>query len=467
MRLKRFDFNIKDNKKKKSIIGASIIVLVLLVGITIYATFAAYKDVKTYNIIQGKVDTFINPDVSVAIKLRDTEGNETTATDFPDYLEYSYLAEESSCKNGSTITFNESDWTATIASSSKDKCTLYFEQRSTKTLQEAILANNTIVTTTQSFTTLSTDASENIYQTQDDLGTAYYFRGNPTNNYVKLGSWLESTGAYVIEGPNEVFTSLTECETALNSDYSGAGLSCKEYLSIEEGSSMYWRILRINGDGTIRLIYDGINVESSTDDKPLIAYDKYSEYNGDPKYYGLTYDNGSGVQVDNKVKTILENWYTTNLKAKYGKYIADSIFCNDTSIGDGETYYNTYKRTVSGKSPILTCTQDADKYSVNASIGNGYLSEPIGLASADEVLMAGNYIYTGTSAINNYYGYLTMSPYSYKYSNTLLILGYYPSTIDSNGPVTIQGQYRPVISLNANIKLYGSGSQSDPYRLTK
>ncbi len=334
------------------------------------------------------------------------------------------------------------------------------------TLATLIKAYNQTVTTEQTFATVSTDASEKIYQTQDDFGTAYYFRGNPTNNYVKLGKWEESLHVYVIEGPNDVFTSLTECNAALNEFYSGQGLSCKEYFSVAENSDMYWRILRINGDGTIRLVYDGISAESSENDKPLVMYGKYSENYDNPKYFGFTYDE-NGAQVDNKSKIILQNWYRTHLKEEYGKYIADGVFCNDTSNANGDEYYDVYDRVVTNKQPILICTQAKDKYTVSQSVGNGLLSEPIGLASADEVLMAGNYIYTGTSAINNYYGYLTMSPYAFGYNggNSALILGYMPSEIQTNGPVSQPGQYRPVINIKANTLFTGSGKTTDPFVL--
>lgn len=126
MGLKRFDYTINDNKKKHVIIGVSIVVLVLLVGVTIYATFAKYKETKTYNILQGKVSEFIAPDVSLTIKLVDAEGNETIATEFPSLDEYTYDEAKSNCVNGGIITFDTDNALATISASGKDKCTIYF-----------------------------------------------------------------------------------------------------------------------------------------------------------------------------------------------------------------------------------------------------------------------------------------------------------------------------------------------------
>lgn len=126
MALKRFDYNIKDNSKKKAIIGAVIAVVVLLIGITIYTTFAQYRETKTYNILQGKVSEFVSADVSLTIKLVDAEGNETIATEFPSLEEYNYDETKSSCVNGSTISFDSENALATISSNGKDKCTIYF-----------------------------------------------------------------------------------------------------------------------------------------------------------------------------------------------------------------------------------------------------------------------------------------------------------------------------------------------------
>lgn len=126
MALKRFDYNIKDNGKKKVIIGVSIAVVVLLIGITIYTTFAQYRETKTYNILQGKVSEFVSADVSLTIKLVDAEGNETIATEFPSLEEYTYDESKSSCVNGGIISFDSENALATISSNGKDKCTIYF-----------------------------------------------------------------------------------------------------------------------------------------------------------------------------------------------------------------------------------------------------------------------------------------------------------------------------------------------------
>ena len=89
---------------------------------------------------------------------------------------------------------------------------------------------------------------------EDDYGTSYYFRGAATNNYVKFGKWAE------IEE---------------NGD--------------KAGKDMYWRIIRTNGDGSLRIQYDGtkpyVNGESNID--RFIAINKHWNYvRDDNKYVG-------------------------------------------------------------------------------------------------------------------------------------------------------------------------------------
>ena len=68
MGLKKFDYKIKDNSKKKSIMTVSIIALVLFIGLTISGTLAKYKETKSYNIIKGVVGNFASafPEGSLA-----------------------------------------------------------------------------------------------------------------------------------------------------------------------------------------------------------------------------------------------------------------------------------------------------------------------------------------------------------------------------------------------------------------
>ena len=281
---------------------------------------------------------------------------------------------------------------------------------------------------------------EGIYAAEDDYGTSYYFRGAVTNNYVKF-------------------------------------------------ANKYWRIIRINGDGTIRLIYDGTsahaNGESSTDRQ--ISTSTFNLKYNDNAYVGYMYgqigaSSYSAAHANTNsstIKTTVDNWYKINIQdAGYSDKVADVIYCNDRQIdtvsgygnalgyGKNQTAYMPRYRLYTNKSPILTCTNQNDRFTVeDTSKGNGALTYPVGLITADEMSMGGAvygssnssyYLYTGTT-------YWTMSPCYFGGSYA------YEFRVSSNGGlysgdvgVSYYG-VRPVLSLKSSVTLSGSGSMNDPF----
>ena len=182
MRLKRFDYKLKDSKKKPIIIG-SVFVMILLIGVTIYNTYAEYKVTNSYNILQGKVGEFTTGDVIIAVKLIDAEGNETDADSFPT-IGYTFDAEKSGCENGSVISYNNGMGMINEIIG-KDKCTFYFNSIY-GSFANAILSDKTIVEETPDFSQSTIEKNNNLYSTTDDYGISYYFRGDVENNYVEL-----------------------------------------------------------------------------------------------------------------------------------------------------------------------------------------------------------------------------------------------------------------------------------------
>ena len=267
----------------------------------------------------------------------------------------------------------------------------------------------------------------------DDYGTSYYYRGNVDNNYVKFAGY-------------------------------------------------YWRILRVNGDGSIRIIYDGTeahaNGESSEDRQ--IGTSRYNSSYNDNAYVGYMYGtSGSSsyeethANINNStIKTRVDTWYEENiLNTEYEQYISDTLFCNDrsldsgTGIGQTVSYYN-YANTGTGN-VNLKCTQQNDRFTVSDEVvGNGSLTYPVGLLTDDEVLLAGGpnsitnynynyYLYTGND-------YWTMSPGdfrgSYAYVRDVDIYGsVFGSRVHSSGGV------RPVLNLKSGSLKSGSGTALDPY----
>ncbi|MBQ6687259.1 MAG: hypothetical protein IJN03_01905, partial [Bacilli bacterium] len=239
---------------------------------------------------------------------------------------------------------------------------------------------------------------------------SYYFRGAPTNNYVKFGTYAKDTTLTVYDYNN---------------------WTTKE-VEVASGTPMYWRIVRINGDGTIRMIYDGTSpVENGVSHTATIANTAYNTDYNEAKYVGYTYD-VNGVETDSTIKSVVDDWYEEHLKENYEKYIADSIFCNDREIYKYEylnedwsvttdpnaavytnEYYGPMGRLGDNKAPELTCANKSDRYTTSESLGNGLLSNPVGLLTADEAYLAGGNNVAGNSTYYLYSNemYWTSAPH--------------------------------------------------------
>ena len=100
MRLQKFDYQIKPEKKNRSFVVLSIVVVLLIAGFLVYRSFAAYKVTETYNIIKGSVSTFNKDTISLYYYLVDEDGNELSASEIPSAEDYDYDATRSACESG-------------------------------------------------------------------------------------------------------------------------------------------------------------------------------------------------------------------------------------------------------------------------------------------------------------------------------------------------------------------------------
>ena len=159
----------------------------------------------------------------------------------------------------------------------------------------------------------------------DNYGTSYYYRGNVENNYVKLGKWSDDTpdvvyGFYNADSYDryEKYESIEACKA---SSYNN---NCT--LVSRKGKDMYWRIVRINGDGSVRLVYDGTKTLSAN----LAAIDfvipssveydfsTYYNYLTDNSSAGYMHGEITGIVKSSKTYTItLEQSGTYNLGKTY------------------------------------------------------------------------------------------------------------------------------------------------------
>ena len=294
--------------------------------------------------------------------------------------------------------------------------------------------------------------NEGMYAAEDDLGTSYYFRGAVNNNWVKFG------------------------KDSSNND-------------------MYWRIIRINGDGSIRMIYSGTTAPTSSTAIVMTGADTQIGINGynndanNPSHVGYMYTLGTqhGSSTSSTIKTAIDNWYkTTTLETDTSskKLIANQIFCNDrsattTSSGNpgeisggmsGSTYYYApFIRLNNNKAPILTCNISYDKFTLKtSSYGNKMLDYPVGLINADEAYMAGGIIGASNSSYYLYTNqtYWTISPSQFVnggFMNFVIILSgglTLYRTPDANYGV------RPVINISPSAKLLGDGTYNNVYTVS-
>ncbi len=287
------------------------------------------------------------------------------------------------------------------------------------------------------------DGTSGLYYTNtntENNGTTYYFRGAVSNNYVSFAGF-------------------------------------------------YWRIIRINEDGSVRLIYQGAKSNAAESDA-TIGESAFNSSVNDNAYVGYMYGTpGSSTYQethaninDSTIKQVLDTWYEENLLANYSTYLADSGFCGDRSIANESglwyssdtalgykeniTYYGVWNRLRNNKTPQFVCPQSNDLYTTSSNKkGNKALDYPIGLITADEVAYAGGVV---DEANIDYY--LNIN-YTYWIISSPSFTGPYASVwcVLSNGLLAGYGVgatygTRPVINLKQDVVIYrGQGTVNNPY----
>ncbi len=286
---------------------------------------------------------------------------------------------------------------------------------------------------------LETDKSDKgLYQAIDDYGITYYYRGNVINNNVYFGGF-------------------------------------------------YWKIVRINGNDSIRLLYNGIEKNSFDINQSINSNTyRFNDLYNSPAYVGYMYGDNNGNSFDelhnninsSSIKENIESWFENNIINKgYSNYIENNIgFCGDRTLSSGDgistnkySYFGTNDRD---KNDILifTCPNiDRDLYTVaNSDIGNKSLIYPVGLITYDELRFSG----MNSSKINKLswsysdFSYWTLSPSSFgKGSGSALVWIAQTSGV-LNGGFGVQGNIlaRPVINLRSDVKITGGiGTTNDPF----
>ena len=382
--------------------------------------------------------------------------NGEISTTFPTTKYYETSVE---CTTGTgKVEWNGTKWVLTTNGITKGstKCNATFITK-VPTFAETILANNKVkAPITTPGATISTASEALLASTEDDYGTSYYFRGAVTNNYVEFAN---------------------KC----------------------------WRIVRVSGDGSVKLILHNDNktgVANPCDAANNSASAAFARYSGetyksafntnynDNAYVGFKYGTVGASGYDathantNKstILTNLEAWYEKNNLKNYEKVIADTVWCNDkTNVTDttfnpynysnvnglgyakNVTYYGATQRLVGtsgsagGTGPSLKCNGELSK-----------INSKVGLITADELALAGyayglqnSTTYLQENATNTYWWSLSPSYFNGGYARVWIVggsSGYFVNNL-VDGTVGV----RPSISLKSTTNVTGNGTSEDPY----
>ena len=247
----------------------------------------------------------------------------------------------------------------------------------------SIVKDNEIITTKPTLTKSATDANENgLYKVTTDNGTTSVFRGIVENNYVLFASKI-------------------------------------------------WRIIRVNEDGTIRMIISSFvdNYSYASSSNASITKMRYNE---------------------SKIKNKIDSWYNSNLKTKESS-IANSTFCDEFKVSWNSnfnykniaTIYSSYTSTMNCKNPF---------------------TEKIGLITYDEANFAGLHYSSACSNCYLKYGTSTMSISGYNGWHGKIWFISDTVKLETENPGNGTAKY-PVISLNANVEVTGNGTSSNPYKI--
>ena len=359
---------------------------------------------------------------------------------------------------GAKATWNGTKWVVSFndISAGNVRCNATFITK-VPTFSETILANNEVKTPiTTPGAAISTASEALLASTEDDYGTSYYFRGAVKNNYVEFAN---------------------KC----------------------------WRIVRVGGDGSVKLILHNDNTAgaanpcAAANNSASAAFARYSgttyksafniNYNDNADVgfkYGTpgssTYEATHANTNKSTILTNLEAWYDKNNLKDYEKVIADTVWCNDKTnvtdttfnpwnwsnlnglgYGTNVTFYGATQRLVStsgsagGTGPSLKCNGELSK-----------ITSKVGLITADELAFAGYaYVQNNTTtylqenSTDTYWW--SLSPFYFNGSFAYVWgvrggVGYFGSNGVSNASCV-----RPSISLKPSTNVTGNGTSEKPY----
>ena len=434
----------KSHLKRNIIIG--VVAVLIISAVILNFTRAKYRVTQSIPLVNGTINYSL-ADLNIVAITVDGESVDAIPDGNYELTEESYCTVNGEKDSSISISYDSNTKTLNVIpfTTKGTKCYLDFVTSTTKKV-DTILGTIEVNLDTPDFSKTSCtsktyngtartcdEETVGIYEETTSKGTTYYYRGDVENNYL-------------------VF------------------------------ANKYWRIIRINEDGTVRIIYSGEKSEVDAAGKETVLANGYNDSSTDytqtqesafnssynrSYYVGYTYttdlqrpstQNGGTAST---IKGILDIWYSNNLQSYDNKIASGGSagFCNDRNTRSGDSwvssgtlfYYAAYERRSNG-TPSYECSNTNDLYTTK-----------IGLITADEVAYAGGtnstnygyYLYTG----NHYW---TMSPHFFSATNARV---FYVFSTGSFGTGSVDGTngVRPVISLTTNNTITGSGTISDPY----
>ena len=292
--------------------------------------------------------------------------------------------------------------------------------------------------------TLFTATEKNVHNIADT--TVYYYAGNTTNNWVKFAGF-------------------------------------------------YWRIIRTNADGSVRMLYSGTS-HDTTSGYLSTGTSKFNPSSNIPKYVGYMYGENDDTLANARtntnnstIKTAIDNWYASNMTS-YTKYLSTTaVYCNDRNLSSGtyntgitEFFYAPSARVYVNYAPTYDCTEASDAFS--GSNTSAKLTYPIALMTADEIMRAGGkgntsltspyawyYLNSANDSITSSTRWWLLSPDNWRDDGSAYGFSVYGSSslgrlssYNVGGPLGV----RPAVSLKSCIKYStGNGTSETPYEIVE
>ena len=432
--------------KKKILL---VLVFILIPFVSIWLCSFGDKDSNEENKISKKST------IAMYVEGEDGEYSQSNESSFPKEG-YVLNIEKSSCRNGGSLLQDSSTKAISLSVGNAESCTLYFDKDESSASKDTLAILGITSNGEKNNFNEPATTDEGVFEMEDDYGTSYYYRGAVENNYVKFAGF-------------------------------------------------YWRIIRVNGDGSLRIIYDGTKayVNGVESMERVIKTNQTYNYSNDNKYMGWMYgpagttastskEEAQTNVEDSTIKGVVDAWYKTNIVDKgYENAVSDTLFCNDRSTpgkietgwiydtglgyGNNNTAYGAAARASVyngiASVPTFKCPQKNDAFTVNdINKGNGALTYPVGLITADEIIAAGSG--KGGTTNNKYYlykssrySYWSLSPCVANSAYSQIFLLNFSGGLSYN-PTASGEAVAPVINLSAeHVKtLSGTGTMTDPYQ---